>query len=639
MSTTYGYHGDFVNEVTLCMKLLRDPPVKSDELDVHPIRMMRQCPVPHLLELDVREIDYNVQLIYDISGKKMLQQQLRSESIAELQYYELLLQLLGIVEECRTYLLHPNQLLLHEQFVFIEGGLSHGRLYVPYVPLQQAIHEHAALHGIQHLAVQLSGNVHSWSGDRFQRVIRMLNDGSYSLSQVRHFLQCILSPTTQESTYDNNSQAQPAHSEMSTPIQRERVNRLNKEGLNDEPRPHFSNPENLPVSAASPIHLKNGRQNRSSGHERYPMNRIVEPERGDRYSRLGEQEKTERRAWNVQERIADNGDIDYQANAVLKGSGIIGAAISILILTAGWGLGYLRRNDNLGMVLSCGTTLIGLWFGWAWKKGWVFSLLSHLRDRVFLQRTDHTDPGSVELPDFASIELTSQLSDRAIDRSEHQNYSGRPEHGLDTRDCTSERVAAASLFKDGMRTGSYAEYPSTYTTKFSNDYEPINPLLQTMQQKEIELVNKESSANMSDQHYEALPFQTTMIGMSNPDATMMLDDIVHAGQGRQGVKRVMIERLGDDNRTVIDSIEANEWPFVIGRADQGVHYYIPQMGISKLHCELINEETHISIKDLGSKNGTELQDELLIPYKSYLIQNGDCFKIGTSMLRMVVREG
>ncbi|WP_028545921.1 DUF6382 domain-containing protein [Paenibacillus taiwanensis] len=579
MSTTYGYHADFIKDGTVCMKLLRDPPVKSEELDVHPIKMMRQCSIPHLLALDVREIDYNVQLIYDISGKKMLQQQLRSESISELQYYEFLLQLLGIVEECRTYLLHPNQLLLHEQFMFIEGGLSHGRLYIPYIPVQEAIHEHAALHGIQHLAVQLSGNVQSWSGDSFQRVIRMLNDGSYSLSQVRRFLQANLSPTIQDSTYIHNNKEQFAHSEMSIPLQRQHVNTHNKDLLNVESRRHLSNAEHLSVSVheATPVHLRSGWQHRFSGHEQFAENTIAEHETDEGSYGFGGREKEENSVWNMQAGITDYEDSVQMASRVPKRAGIIGAAISIIIVTAGWGLGYLRRNDNLGLILSCGTTLIGVWLGWAWKKGWIFSLFSHLRDQARLQRSDQTDSGRVELPDFASVELTSQLRDRLIEP--HQ-----------------------------------------------------------MQQKEIEPIYKETSANTSGMHYDQLPFQTTMLEMSQPDATVMLSDMVYAEQGHQGGMRVIIERLGDDNKTVIDSIEANEWPFVIGRADQGVQYYIPQRGISKLHCELISEETHISIKDLGSKNGTELHDELLIPYKSYLIQNGDSFKLGATVLRMVIRE-
>ncbi len=59
--------------------------------------------------------------------------------------------------------------------------------------------------------------------------------------------------------------------------------------------------------------------------------------------------------------------------------------------------------------------------------------------------------------------------------------------------------------------------------------------------------------------------------------------------------------------------------FVIGRAEEA-NLTLYEDGISRIHAEI---EPGCKLTDLGSKNGTFLNGEMLIPFKQYLINNGD----------------
>lgn len=72
--------------------------------------------------------------------------------------------------------------------------------------------------------------------------------------------------------------------------------------------------------------------------------------------------------------------------------------------------------------------------------------------------------------------------------------------------------------------------------------------------------------------------------------------------------------------------------FLVGRAEEGVHYREGAKGVSRIHIEfeLVNGKLHV--KDAGSRNGTFLNGQLMIAYKSYPLNNGD-------KLQLASREG
>ncbi|MGO4345498.1 DUF6382 domain-containing protein [Paenibacillus sp. MCAF9] len=70
-------------------------------------------------------------------------------------------------------------------------------------------------------------------------------------------------------------------------------------------------------------------------------------------------------------------------------------------------------------------------------------------------------------------------------------------------------------------------------------------------------------------------------------------------------------------------IELQEGSFKIGRSGEQVSYAEGASGISRLHLEIEILAGEYKAKDLGSRNGSLLNGQMMIPYKSYKLSIGD----------------
>lgn len=112
-------------------------------------------------------------------------------------------------------------------------------------------------------------------------------------------------------------------------------------------------------------------------------------------------------------------------------------------------------------------------------------------------------------------------------------------------------------------------------------------------------------------------------GMDIPKEASAVDR-VHGGQPHAA---------GRDRRAAVERISL-AFPFVIGRSEQGVQWREAGAGVSKHHCELVQDDDGaVAIRDLGSRNGTELEGEPIIPYKLYPLQSGDRFSVAGTVFQ------
>ncbi|MFS0723441.1 DUF6382 domain-containing protein [Paenibacillus sp. 1P07SE] len=70
--------------------------------------------------------------------------------------------------------------------------------------------------------------------------------------------------------------------------------------------------------------------------------------------------------------------------------------------------------------------------------------------------------------------------------------------------------------------------------------------------------------------------------------------------------------------------------FVIGRSGENADYVDASSGLSRSHLEILKEKAGYAAKDLGSRNGSLLNGESMIPYKLYQIQPGDQLQLAGS---------
>lgn len=111
----------------------------------------------------------------------------------------------------------------------------------------------------------------------------------------------------------------------------------------------------------------------------------------------------------------------------------------------------------------------------------------------------------------------------------------------------------------------------------------------------------------------------------NPaEATVLLME--REGEGEQGLEPSLYREWAGGGAWIIWQGER----FTIGRLGEQVSYEEEAHGISRLHLELEREAGAFRAKDLGSRNGSMLNGQTMIPYKSYPLAVGDVIQLAGS---------
>jgi len=109
----------------------------------------------------------------------------------------------------------------------------------------------------------------------------------------------------------------------------------------------------------------------------------------------------------------------------------------------------------------------------------------------------------------------------------------------------------------------------------------------------------------------------------NPLATVKLDELQATAMLKQ--QPMLVRSLqGAEERIMLSATT-----FLIGRAEEGVHYQEAAKGVSRVHLELEWNNGKVQVKDVGSRNGTYLNGQLMIAYKAYLLQAGDKLQLAS----------
>ncbi|MEM9950541.1 MAG: FHA domain-containing protein [Chloroflexota bacterium] len=108
------------------------------------------------------------------------------------------------------------------------------------------------------------------------------------------------------------------------------------------------------------------------------------------------------------------------------------------------------------------------------------------------------------------------------------------------------------------------------------------------------------------------------------------------------VKRVTLGRGEDEPRTIhsVESqSEADSQQQLADVMDAHVDlapYHAHNRGVSRKHARLTLDDTSISVTDLGSTNGTYINNERLHPNRDYVITAGDELRLGFMTLLLTV---
>jgi pSer/pThr/pTyr-binding forkhead associated (FHA) protein len=140
--------------------------------------------------------------------------------------------------------------------------------------------------------------------------------------------------------------------------------------------------------------------------------------------------------------------------------------------------------------------------------------------------------------------------------------------------------------------------------------------------------HSQQPAYASQQLAAATAMDTTLL--TNPsDDTVLLEDEANLSTTSTAPSNVtaILSKTSPDGQE--ETIELNRNNFLIGRNADAVSYAEEATGVSRLHAEIIQiDSTSYGIKDLGSKNGSKLNGNTMVPYKVYALQEDDEIMLG-----------
>ena len=271
--------------------------------------------------------------------------------------------------------------------------------------------------------------------------------------------------------------------------------------------------------------------------------------------------------WSVEEELPFNKvQADNEDQQHSKKGWIFGTAF-IVTSALVWRFLYLASPNRTSLLISCGLTLLtgaGLLFYWRVKsRGGEDSMESWHEGPKWTEDEDGFVPDSTP---FNRVRISP-------------NYSKQESLGADNRD---------------------REYEVGIHNRFINN-----------ENDELSAVTPERKA-------------VSQSKAPSNDATVLLGQERLNTENGSGSPAYWLER---DAEGVKEQIALHTESFVIGRSAEGVNYVDSSSGISRAHLEMTGSQGVWSAKDVGSRNGSTWNGQMMIPYKAYSLTSGDCIQL------------
>lgn len=331
------------------------------ELNMVQAKMLMNTSIPHHLRLLLREIDLKVTLEYAVSRRKMLSHLLKSEKLSMADLFGLLLQIARGMEEGRQYMLRVEQYALHKDYIFIEGPLGSGKVYLTYIPLQHAESLIPPGEAVKALVMVLMASVTELSGSGLQRLLQYCGSGDFSPSGLKSLLAELLAEDHSAGKLADHPEAVPviASSHGGTAVSGE-MTAQHKQG----PRAYVTGvPSSAPIPPVAPL------------KQRHSLNRLEETAANSSYGReQGWGNVMPKLRLGEDEDAADLDDAEEGMAAVsspYKTYTALGAVLADALL---WKFLYLDRPEMLWLAVCLAVTAILAVVCWMVWRGRIMSV-------------------------------------------------------------------------------------------------------------------------------------------------------------------------------------------------------------------------------------------------------------------------
>lgn len=592
-----GLTRDFIQNGGNYMVLSTPEGIPSSELSRVQTSMISAAKVPHLLPLHLKELDFKVSIQYDITNKKMLTHLLKSDKLSLDEYYGLLLQIVGTLEDSKLYMLDPELYILQEDYIFVEGPLHRGMIYLSYIPIQSMKNSENIHSSLHHLITRLMASVSEWQGNGIQTLLQYVSAEEFMLTGLKDLLLNLLAGAGQSSASHSSNLNHMGQSNVHQSQSMSQLPNLNQSHPRSMSLPQATDLERKVVLSANSEEFHGSSLSRST--EREPIRKAQSiPSPNKEQSWMNHYDDLN---------ITDEGEDPKSSSTTTY------LALGCLVICAiTWRFLYMSHPGTMMLIVCIFITVfLGTiaWLGWK---------------------------GKLRLPIRGVESLTESVP--LYDSGELEDVRPARKRG------SSFQVEKFTGFFGGQTKNKELE-PSHEKWVF-----PDSPTTPERAYADWGIPNKESAVTTTYEdedkgdYYAQLGHRTEMLSSPRVNATVLLkpdhnpSEDIHGsphqsyaylerreiGQGSEGG---LLRGNSAQPELATIPIVLNVPHFIIGRAADVAQFVEETAGTSRAHVELSKGIGGYIIKDLGSKNGTLLNKEPMVSYKEYPLHDGDTFTI------------
>jgi len=557
--------------------------ITREKLDQVELSMLQAQRIPGLLHVEWVDIDGNIQFHYRLAGKRMISSWLRMNTLTMLDFYSLLLSIVETMNDCKDYMLHPSGFVLGEQSVFMGERL--GDIALAYVPLKDKGGQETAASALLDLVIQWIGYVREPDGAGIQSVIRHLREEMCSWSDLRQTLLALIhNHGYDEASLDSGSKD---------------VNRTSQSPL-------FSNVVSPTFAGA----FRAPEPSQSS----YPSDKL---ERSDELDALGtrgeivnKDQTPEASRSQMLHSFMNDGfrpgqeameflslEDEEELQKVKTRHRFILMTVYIIVNALVWRYLYMESPTRANLLISAGLTLLltaGAVLVWTKKRKPLPENEQQEGMQFSLPLVENEKKAAGELGNERSPSISIHQDIRA-EGSRFKGLEQSREHYVSSSDGAIRNAVETRL---GMKQEAAPKYEAT------PKYEAAQTGMHTGMHN-IPLAS------------EAYNEPTVFLGDRSGQ------DAAYASNSHKGTP-CWLEREAEGQ---LERVELEGNLFVIGRSGDSAQYVDASSGISRAHLELNQNDNQWTVKDIGSRNGSSLNGEAMIPYKYYELQSGDIVQL------------
>lgn len=613
----YGFIYDYVRHRGTCLVLSRADELGYDDLERIELRMLEANDIPALLPLEIEEIDLQVRLRYDITGKRMLSQWMKTGKLALHEYYRFLLKCAGAIDDSKAYMLREDGYWLHEDFLFVAGDSPEAPelLYVP-VRLGDAVPP--VREQFRELALRLSACIDKIEGSGFSRLLSALHRQAFEFRDIRRLLGSFLHPEpdgtensedrcrTDVETFAVGGMKQIGDdgsgltvNDLSMAVNGGAVRTTNEQKAAAKSGIGWTTNE---LKAAA----KSG--TRRTANEPKPA-ATTEPDARKplpAWITAGD-ERTARRAERAGRESLPAGPEELGETPEPQNVGVAGNADEPATIPTG------RRRALIGGAGAAGLLLL-----WSFYPQGAHEGLLSVWTGVTLLALDAL---------FVSVTLVPHWTGKGKLRSLAKSYREMEERdatGLTGYLPASEKAAGKPTLSHNEETiEERLPHPSKNPPGEASAHRPaVSP----KPRDRLLWQGRPGAAAAVTEPLRAIRAADATVLLRTSAETHDMEDT----EGPDEPDGVDVERypeLEAQKSGAAERIPLRAERFLIGRDAGAVDFIEETAGVSKVHLELFRQGAEFYAKDLGSRNGTLWNKEPMVPYKWYPLKDGDTLQI------------